>query len=447
MKTMFTRSFAILLLLTTLIWSCAKEDLNTPDYEPFGNVAAAAYSSEIPQTYMGHMLKMVKESPGWTPPVAARAFGYTGLALYESVQPGIPNKLSMAGQLNELGALPLIEENKDYHWGICANEAMFTILSLLMDNVSSENSTTLQNIHTDFENSFDNVSPAVLERSMTFGKAVAEAVFEYSKTDGGHQAHLNNFPADYIPVTGESAWVPTPPAFAPALQPYWGNVRPFVASSVEQAIAVPPYAYSTDPSSIMYKQAMEVAELVNAAEPEHVAIALFWADDPGATFTPPGHAVAIAKQVIDQEGEDLGKAAYVYAKLGLSLHDAFVTCWHNKYIYNLVRPVTYIIDHIDPTFTTIVGTPPFPEYTSRHSTNMGAFATVMESIYGKHYIFTDDSHAGVHPARSFNSFKEASNEAAISRIYGGIHYRQACVQGVILGEICGKNINKLNWNN
>ncbi len=447
MKTKATRIFAFLFSLILIFMGCSKEDITTTNYEQFTNVSASAYTAEIPQTYMAHMLKMVKESSGWTPPVAARAFGYVGLALYESVQPGIPNKLSMVGQLNELGVLPTVEENKDYHWGICANEAMYTILTLLMDNISTDNRSTQDDIYNTFRNNIEGVSPAVEERSVAFGKAIAEAVFEYSKTDGGHQAHLNNFPADYIPETGESAWVPTPPAFAPALQPYWGSVRPFVASSVDQAVAVPPYAYSTDPSSIMYQQAMEVAEVVAAAEPEHVAIALFWADDPGATFTPPGHAVAIAKQVIDKEGEDLGKAAYVYAKLGLSLHDAFVTCWHNKYIYNLVRPVTYIIDHIDPTFTTIVGTPPFPEYTSGHSSNMGAFSTVMESIYGKHYIFTDDSHAGVHPARTFNSFKEASNEAAISRIYGGIHCRQACVQGVILGEICGKNINKLNWNN
>ncbi|MFN3939694.1 MAG: vanadium-dependent haloperoxidase [Chitinophagales bacterium] len=355
------------------------------------------------------------------------------------------NANSLAGQITDLTALPVVEEGEKYYWPICANEALYNIILNLMPTATAENLAQLSDIYNDFDASFSSIPADIYNRSKLFGQEIAAAVFEYSITDGAHECYLYNFPASYIPPTGDYAWVPTPPAYLNALQPYWGSVRPFVASNVDDAMAVPPYAFSTAPGSTMYKQALDVYNMVEETTPEMTAIALFWADDPGTTFTPPGHAWAIAKQVIDNEDANLGKAALTYGKLGLALHDAFVSCWNNKYIFNLIRPVTYIREYIDADFNTIVDTPPFPEYTSGHSTNMGAFTAVMEDLYGKSYAFEDDSHTGVYPSRYFESFSDAAYEAAISRMYGGIHYKQACVQGVICGRLVGENVNALNW--
>lgn len=448
MKNYYLKSVTLIVAIGILLSSCTKEfeatqaDLSS-DLTP--KVASSDFTAEVPQAYMEQLLLMVKQTPGWTPPVAARGFGYVGLALYEAVQPGIDGSNSMAGQLSELDELPVVEPGEKYHWALCANEALYQIILDLMPTASATNLAILEGIHNDFNGEFASIPSDIYDRSVAFGAAIADAIFTYSTTDGGHECYLHNFPADYIPPTGDAMWVPTPPAYASALQPYWGSCRTFVPGDADVAVAVPPYAFSTSPTSTMYSQAMETYNYVITSTEEQTQIALFWADDPGATFTPPGHAWSIAKQVIDYENGDLALAAFTYGKLGIALNDAFISCWNNKYIYNLIRPVTYIRNYIDASFTPIVGTPPFPEYTSGHSTNMGAFAKVMESIYGKTYAFTDDTHAGIHPARSFDSFGEATTEAAISRIYGGIHYKQACYQGVKMGHIIGDNVNALNW--
>lgn len=438
----FTAFFAIILLMA----SCKKEtSVLDPDGD-FVQNSTSDYDARVAQAYMDELLRMVKETPGWSPPVAARGFAYTGLALYEATRPGIEGSHTMAGQLNELGSLPQVEAGEKYQWEICASEAMYNIILDLTPTCSPENLALLNGIYNDFDAEFSSVPSEVYDRSVAFGQAIADAIFEYSKTDGGHECYASNFPSDYIAPTGDGMWVPTPPGFSGALQPYWGTVRPFLAANLTDAMAVPPYAFSTAPTSVMYRAAMEVYDYVENSTPEQTAIALFWADDPGATVTPPGHAVSIAKQVIDKENSDLGTAAIVYAKLGISINDAFIACWNNKFIFNLIRPISYINEFIDPAFSTIVGTPPFPEYTSGHSVNMGAFSYIMENTFGQNYAFTDDTHAGVHPARSFSSFDDAAGEAAISRVYGGIHYTQACTQGIRMGHIVGKNINALKWN-
>jgi hypothetical protein len=450
MKTLL-KQLPIAAAVTTILFfaGCAKE-ADFLEEQTGINIEAKITTSEfgaaVPQAYMEQMLAMVKATPGWSPPVAARAFGYTGLALYESVQPGINDGNTMAGQLNELTLLPLPEEDEKYQWEICANEALYSIISNLVANASEENLDILAGIHDDFDAGFSTVPADIYDRSVAFGQAIADAIFEYSTTDGGHEGYLYNFPADYVPPVGDGMWVPTPPAYMAALQPYWGDVRTFIAADATDAIAVPPYAYSESTSSTMYTSALETYNYVVDATEETTDIALFWSDDPGATFTPPGHAWSIAMQVIDNEDASLALAALTYAKLGIALHDAFVSCWINKYIYNLIRPVSYLQDILDPAFNPLLITPPFPEYTSGHSSNMGAWKVVMENIYGKSYAFTDHTHEATMGTRDFANFNEAALEAAISRIYGGIHYKQACYQGIKMGEIVGKNVNNLNWN-
>ncbi|NJN83377.1 MAG: vanadium-dependent haloperoxidase [Caldilineaceae bacterium] len=196
---------------------------------------------------------------------------------------------------------------------------------------------------------------------------------------------------------------------------------------------------------------MEVYSAVKNLTPEQEQIALFWADDPGKTFTPPGHSIAIATQILRGQHASLALAAETYARVGLAVGDAFIGCWHAKYVHNLVRPITYIQSFIDPTWNTPnitdpVITPPFPEYPSGHSTQSGATASVLTALFGDEYRFTDNSHAELGlAARTFNSFDEFADEAAISRLYGGIHYRPAIELGVDQGRCIGEQVNKLAW--
>jgi PAP2 superfamily len=256
------------------------------------------------------------------------------------------------------------------------------------------------------------------------------------RPDGRRSARLR-------PV-GPGLWVPTPPGFQPALQPFWGANRCILLGSGADCPPGDHTSYSVEPSSTFYAEAVEVYDAVNHLTLEQRAIATFWSDDPGLTATPPGHSVSIATQVLRAERASLMMAAETYLKVGLAVSDAFVACWNAKYRYNLLRPVTYIRDLIDPAWAPILNTPPFPEYTSGHSVQSGAAFTVLADLFGRRYSFVDHTHdeRGL-PARRFDSFGDAAREAALSRLYGGIHFRPAIERGLFQGECIGRAVNAL----
>jgi len=233
--------------------------------------------------------------------------------------------------------------------------------------------------------------------------------------------------------------VPTPPVYQAALTPYWGNNRPMALDLSQFCSPGPPPEFSTDEGSAFFAEALEVYESVNGLSSAHREIALFWSDDPGLTATPPGHSISILTQVLRAQDRSLAAAAEAYARVGIAVCDAFIGCWHVKYEYNLIRPITYIRRYVDPRWgdPLPVNTPPFPEYTSGHSVQSAAAAEVITSIFGA-TAFTDHTHdaRGMAP-RSFSSFADFAAEAAISRLYGGIHYRSAIELGLQQGRCIG----------
>jgi hypothetical protein len=443
----FPRTFLAIFFLLALISSCKDDDAGP------AKVYTDDFSSEVATEWMTLLLKLTKEGTGFTPPVAARAFGYTGLTLYESVRPGMPGYKSMAGQVNELnaGAIPEAED-KEYHWGAVANAAVATIVRACYNNASVENQAAIDALEDHFANDHFKleVSQEVLDRSIAYGKSVGDAMVTYAASDSQADCYSKNFPSSYTPPVGAGLWEPTPPAFQKALQPYWGNVRPFLTKNVTEALPPAPPAYSTDLNSDFGKEAMEVYNTVQNLTAEQLLIANYWSDDPGKTATPPGHSVAILLQILEDENADLATAAEAFAKIGMGVHDAFISCWNAKYTYNLLRPITFIQNEIDPGFTVPLNTPPFPEYTSGHSVQSGATAEILTALFGNNYAFTDRTHAARTDIdgtpRSFNSFYDFADEAAISRLYGGIHYKAAIEVGVTQGKTIGKNISELDFN-
>jgi hypothetical protein len=203
--------------------------------------------------------------------------------------------------------------------------------------------------------------------------------------------------------------------------------------------------YSESRSSAFYGDARECYDAAASLTPEEEAIARFWSDDPGITFTPPGHSVSILTQVIVEKGISLDLAAKAYAKGGIAVADAFISCWRTKYRYNLLRPVTYVRSTIDTTWTPMLVTPPFPEYTSGHSVQSAAAAQVLTDLFGD-VAFVDHTQdeRGLAP-RSFRSFFDAAEEAAISRMYGGIHFRAAIERGLEQGRRVGSAVSALRF--
>jgi hypothetical protein len=296
-----------------------------------------------------------------------------------------------------------------------------------------------------------NVSSDIAMQSHTYGSAVAEAVYQYSLTDMQDECFKNNFPDTYVSPVGEGLWVPTPPLFQKALQPFWGAVRPFISQNLIPVQPGGPPTYSTVPGSKFYQEGIEVYTVSQHLTNEEKVIAEFWSDDPGKTATPPGHSISIAVQMVQNENLNLWEAAELFARVGMGTHDAFVSCWKTKYEVNLLRPVTYIRELFDPTWSSFLSTPPFPEYTSGHSVQTGAAAAIMTHYFGDNYAFTDRTHiqrTDINGSpRQFSSFSELAEEAAFSRLYGGIHFRAAIIDGVEQGKQIGQNLIQLNMLN
>jgi len=282
--------------------------------------------------------------------------------------------------------------------------------------------------------------PGILRRSAERGRKVAAAILAWASGDGGHEGYLRNVAADYQPPVGPGNWVSTPPGFQRALQPYWGGNRPMALRSAAACDPGMHPPFSSDEGSAFFAEALEVYSTVDDLTDEQLVIARFWADDPGLTATPPGHSVSILGQVLEARDATLAEAAEAYAKVGIAVCDAFITCWYTKYVYNLQRPISYVRRYIDPGWgdPLPVGTPPFPEYTSGHSVQSAAAATVLTALFGD-VAFTDHTHdaLGLAP-RSFGSFEEFAQEAAVSRLYGGIHFRSAIERGLTQGRCVGE---------
>lgn len=408
----------------------------------------ADYDGSVATSWYRLVLELVQATPGFTPPVTSRAFGYLGVTLYEALVPGMPDNQSLAGQLNELTPLPPPHDHV-YHWPSVANSALAASTRLLFPTASDANKKSIDDLERGLSNILEpGVPPGIANRSVKRGQVAAAHIFDWSTSDGGHKGYLTNFPSSYTPPVGPGLWIPTPPGFQAALQPYWGQHRPFVLASGADHDPGPPPAFSTDLNSAFYAEAIEVYETVENLTDEQRDIALFWADDPGQTATPPGHSLSILTQLLEDRNTDLATAAEAYARVGMAVSDAFVSCWHSKYVYNLIRPISYIQQHIDAGWgvgarALPVTTPPFPEYTSGHSVQTAAFAQVLFDLFGD-FPFSDHTHdaRGLAP-RSFNTCFEMAEETAISRLYGGIHFRAAIELGIAQGKLIGEKVGAL----
>jgi PAP2 superfamily len=438
-----------------LLSACKKEDTTTttpsnpsPTTQPNGK-SAATLDATVATVWFEHFRTLTKKTPGFTPPVAARAFGYAGVTLYETIAPSTTNYLSLQGQLSGLKGLPTAEGGKEYHWGIAANAAMAEVARSFYPNAPSRQVMQVDSIENIMKTNFSkDIAKEVAERSITHGKAMAKAIFEWSKADGGHEGYNKNFPSDYVVPTGAGKWIPTSAQKTP-LQPYWGKNRSFIPNIVEATIPAKMMEFSEQPGSSFYEQAVEVYNVVTKRTKEQEVIARYWSDDAGEPGTPPGHIISIANQVIVKEHVKLDKAAETLAKVSIAVSDAFVCCWRTKYIHNLIRPVSYINQHIDKDWKSLLITPPFPEFTSGHSSQTGAAARILSDMYGYNYAFEDRTHLNRTDidgsTRKYSNFYEMAQEAALSRLYGGIHYREAIEVGVIAGIKISVGVNKLHF--
>ena len=431
------------LLATTLLATGCSHDAElaapaSPD--------SSTYSADAATKWADMELRLIKNGTGFSPPVAARALGYAGVALYGAVQPGIAGSQSLAGQLTGLSTMPQPEAGQLYNWAVAANAAEALMAKDLFGNATAAQRTSIDSLETTLNAAYR--TTAEFDRSVRFGQAVAQAVFEWSRTDGGHEGYLDNQPSGYVPPTGTGLWVQTTAGAAGrAIQPMWGHNRLFVPANAALPMPTLPYVYSTQPGSPYYTQVLEVYNVSRALTPEQRVISAYWADA-GQTITPPGHSINITSILLRTKSSTLALAAEAYARVGIAVADAFVGCWKCKYIYNWQRPVTAIQAMIDPSWQPDWATPPFPEFVSGHASQSGAAAQVLSDLFGAQTTFVDDTHKSRGPGfepRTFNTFAAFAAEAAMSRLYGGIHFRSGNEIGLIEGQKVGRNVMALRF--
>lgn len=409
---------------------------------------AADFDATVPLAYYQLSLSFSKTTGGFTPPVQARAFGYMGIALYEAVIGGMPDRRSIASQLNGIGSLPQAK-GIPYNWALVANAAMAEVMRGLWGdktNHAADNVAALDALETQLASQYSaDVPPGIAKLSSEFGREVGAAVYATSRDDGGDEGYLTNTSTSYVPPTGPGLWVPTAPGQL-AVQPFWATrVATLALASADQCDPGPPPAYSEQPGTPFYEEANLDYQISKTLTPEQITIARYWADGPG-TISGPGHALAIVNEVVTQQNATLAMAAEAYARAGIADADALTGIWWAKYHYNLVRPVTYIRQVIDPTWATLLPTPAFPEYVSAHSGQSAAVLATLEALFGDNVAFVDHAHdADGFAPRSYSRIFDAAVEAGISRLYAGIHFQSGNVNGRSLGRCVAAVVNSLPW--
>jgi hypothetical protein len=381
----------------------------------------------------------------FSPPVASRVYAYTMIAGYEALVPAFPQYQSLAGQLKDLKEIPQPEQGKEYCFPLASVHAILT--SAKANFIFSPEKIE------DFENQiYDEfkqlgISDEVYANSLLYGTKVAEHIVAWSRTDNYRESRT--FPK--YEIRDELArWKPTPPEYKTAIEPHWNKIRSMTLDSASQFMPPRPPAFDTTRNSLFFKEVIEVYEVKKNLTKDQIEIAQFWDNNPfvmnlvgHASFaakqiSPGGHWIGISKIACDKKQADIMQVMETYTFIAITMFDGFISCWDEKYRSNLVRPETLINKFIDKEWTPLLQTPPFPEYTSGHSVVSSAISVCLTSLYGENFAFTDSTEVEYgFTVRSYKSFDEAAEEACISRLYGGIHYRSAIDKGKEQGRKVG----------
>ena len=381
----------------------------------------------------------------FSPPQASRAYAYASIAAYEALRQGDPRFRSLAGQVNGLAPVPAPPADS-LSLPLAGVHAFMTVgrqLTFSRDRMDS--------LRTALDERYRGaMSEAVFARSVAYGDTVAAHVLAWAAGDGFTRSR--GMPK-YSVTAAAGRWVPTPPAYMDAVEPNWAALRPFALDSAGQFRPAPPFPFDTARTSPFFREVLEVYEVQRTLTDEQREITAFWDCNPyvmnvqGHTMfatkkiTPGGHWMSVVGIAARKADIGLVASAEAYARTAMVLADGFISVWEEKFRSNVIRPETMINAYVDERWQPLLQTPPFPEYTSGHSVISTAAAVVLTDLFGDGFAYADSSELeyGL-PVRSFTSFHEAASEAAMSRLYGGIHYRRAIEEGVVQGRGVGTQL-------
>lgn len=450
METSFnlTKSIAIFAIILFACSSCKKEIDSQPSLEEVPTaisqsnghlVQTKTFSSEVAQKWQDLQNRFLRTPTNANPfgRHGHRWFAYCGIALYESVVPGMPAYQSLDDQLIDMPDMPTTEPGKAYHWPTAANAALASMNKhfFTLANTTATNVASMDSLETALNAEYQSqVNSETFQRSTDFGRTVAERIYTWSTTDGS----LTVYPPFVPPAS--PLWNNTPPNPAGIADPYWGNNRLLVQGSTDGTASPLPPPYSTDPNSAYYAMVKEVYDISQTLTAAQKATAEYFRDQPG--FQAGTAYVSMFQQVMNVEKPQLDFYALAHAKVGIALYESMINCWKIKYETFVDRPIRYIRNVLGhATWNPVFTTPGHPDFPSGHSQNGGAFAAVMTSIFGDNYQFTLHTYDNLGMApRTYNSFDEMAVDVGRSRVYAGIHYTYSCVEGKKQGEKTAWNI-------
>jgi hypothetical protein len=379
----------------------------------------------------------------FTPPVASRIYVYSSIAAYEAIR-HLDGSPSISEKLNGFDKMPLPDTTKKYDYTLAASEAFFKVAR----NVKVFSVDSLKAYEKSIYDHYKaNLDEATYNASLAFGDTIAAVVLKRAKTDG---YFISRGKKKYLGSNTPGQWRPTPPDYLDGVEWCWNTMKPMVLDSASQFAPARPPKYDTKPGTPFYTLVKEVYDINKNLTPEQKLIAKYWDDNPFVIehsghmafgtkkITPGGHWMGIAAQIIKQEKASPVKAAQTFALTSIALFDGFISCWDEKYRSSYVRPVTVIKEILDKDWMPLLQTPPFPEYTSGHSTITASAATVLTKLYRDNLVFEDSSdYRYIGLKRKFTSLSAAAEECSMSRVYGGIHYTISVNTGAEMGKQVG----------
>lgn len=380
------------------------------------------------------------------PMIASRNYSYANIAAYECIAAGDSNYQSMAGQIKHMPAMPKPVAGKtiDFHLA-----ALFAFTKV--GNAVTFPEGSMMSYYDYLKHSADSAGmPSdVLTNTIAFSDTIVSSVMAWSKKDNYAQTRTAS---RYSVIDSPGRWVPTPPMYAPGVEPHWMEIRTFVLDSASECKPVRPPKFDLDnKKGEYYIRLMEVKNTGDSLTDEQKHIANFWDDNPfklnvtghvqfaTKKFSPAGHWMNIVGIAAKKANADFSATVAAYAQTSIAIFEGFISCWDEKYRSNFIRPESAINKFIDPEWRPFIQTPPFPSYTSGHATISAAAAEAMTANFGDNLSFTDTSllEFGI-KNREIQSFRSAAAEAAMSRLYGGIHYRFDNESGAIAGKKVGE---------
>ncbi len=442
-KSSFERAVYRLLGVIVLASVLAAQNCNYDEVEePFEYRNA----TEITLAWNHLALDLERHTMGYRPPVGARMFAYIEMAAYESALPGLRDYISMEAYVSGYEKPEAKFSEGQFYLPASLNASYAQILRQFFATAPANLRQQIDLLEKKNNQSFvKKATDRVAEQSAEYGKLVASMVWAWSKTDReGNDGHLYNYDHGYEPVVCKGCWQPTGEHPSPALLPYWGQVRPFVADISEINFKIP-VEYEASPGSNFYTEAMEVYSVSKPLSKENRWIAEFWSDDlPGLTMSPAGRWISIANQAFEKARPRFPLVMETYLKTALALCDAGIIVWKGKYQFNVERPETYIRERINPNWSSLHETPSFPAYPSGHAAFGAAAAEVLTNALGRKFQLTDRTHERrpefASTPRTYESFAEMAQENAASRVLLGVHYRMDCEEGLRLGKIIGQKV-------